>query len=195
MPTSSYAEDLNIAHPQWWGELSKFRVVDTECSDLNGKYALSGVGYTTVDGNPTAASQNGYAEVPATTMLSFGKILNSRKVLNENNKFVSLIFDEENLNIIIPSWGDQTVLESYSFSRKKAEYECINGWIKLKADNTYYASEFGHKRFVEDIYLTKMEDGSLLAYLKQKIKTYRILTLDFGSLQHREVFAKFVLVK
>lgn len=187
------AESKNeFGMPEWWGELSDSRLMNSECPDLNGRYSDIGDLYEYQNGLPTGQSQNGNAEIKASNDLNFNKKILSESTINSaNESFIVIVQDKNTVSIFKPKWENHRVIEEYQFSVEKKEYECNQGWISFKLEQSTVGAESRHINFKTKVNLTKLKNGSLVSYTHQKIKNTSIWKLGFGESNEREVFSKY----
>lgn len=178
--------------PERWGALSDSRIINSDCPDLNGRYANLGDLYELMNDLATSESQNGYAKANASSNLMFNKKPYSKNTIDSSHEpSIVIVQDKSTITIFKPSWESPRVIEQYQFSIEKKEYECDQGWLNFKLDYSTVGAESSHVNFKEKLKLTKLKNGSLLSYVHQIIQNSSIWTLGLGDSHKREVFAKY----
>lgn len=192
LPIFSYAHPGDaIELPEWWGNLSLEKIDSSECPDLDGYYSAKGELYELLDGNATSASQNGQNTSYAGTHLPINKKPINKVDYQEPIVSFAIKQDLNSLNITKPSWQSARVEESYLLSLNKKDYSCDHGWLILPATSETIGHESSHSNFKESIRYSKLNDGALVGYITQVIKSSSIWTLGYGETHERVLFIKF----
>jgi hypothetical protein len=177
MSNSLIAEELNT-YPKEWGELSNEKLADSECPNLAGSYHEQGLVYQTINGkeDTTPPQASSHRITPG----NFIKTTNN----NEDVDFYIYSFtitqnNPELLNVI----RSELTKNSYSIvtthlDRKIGDFNCNNGWV-VYSPSAYQGGSEGHSiKSNYEAKLTKLIDGSLLFYYKDKTSRRDMLVFN-----------------
>lgn len=185
-----FAQDT-LSYPESWGGLSGESLNGSQCPNIQGEYQNDGEPFEYVDGKENGVVSNGYHRESADVFFYFNKKpSNSIKEIDSSDKKFSINYhDVDKLEITKYSALTKTT-DNFIFSLVDKEFSCSNGWIILSTNKSGGYGESGKSEVINDVSLSRLKDGSLVAYSKQVSKSYFSLFILYDK---REIddFVKF----
>jgi hypothetical protein len=184
-----FAKDLDT-YPKDWGQLSNERIAESDCPSLEGSYYEKGLVYQTIDGKEVAATPE--ASSSRITPGNFLKtISNSEDIDFYLYSFTIVQKNPEGFEVIrLGSLKDTYSIVTVNLDSKIDDFSCNNGWVVYKPIVYKGGSEGYSMKSNYEAKLTKLLDGSLLFYFKEK--TSRRDMLIFNQTRHTEEYIKYL---